>query len=76
MTKYSSIYIQEFTIMSKINHTKKVIEDLNVFKNDVMVRQEISDETQTSFSFIKDELQTSIENNIYCKKKDRNNHFC
>ena len=51
LKKYGSIYFQEFTTMSKINHTKKVIEDLNVFRKDFMVRQEVSDETQTSFFF-------------------------
>ena len=47
---------------------KKVIEDLNVFRKYFRVRQEVSDEIQTSIYFIKDELQTSIENNISCKK--------
>ena len=48
--------------MSKINQTKKVIEDLNVFRKYFRVRQELSDEIQTSISFIKDELQNSIKN--------------
>ena len=48
---------------------KRVIEDMNVFKNDFRVRQEVSDEIQKNISFIKDELQTSIENNIFCKLK-------
>ena len=60
LTKYSSIYFQEFTIMSKINHTKKVIEDLNVFRKYFRLRQEVSDEIQTSIYFIRDELQNSI----------------
>ena len=54
--------------MSKTNHTKKIIEDLNVFRKYFWVRQEVIDEIQTSIYFIKDELQNSIENNIYCKK--------
>ena len=33
-----------------------------------MVRQEVIDEIQTSISFIKDKLQTSIETNKSCKK--------
>ena len=53
--------------MSKINHMKKLIEDLNVFRGYFRVRQEDNDEIQTCF-FIKDELQNSIENNISCKK--------
>ena len=55
--------------MSKIIHMKKVIEDLNCFRNDFRVIQEVSDEIQTSFYFIKDELQTSVENKISCKKR-------
>ena len=58
LTKYSSIYFKEFTNMSKINHVKKVIEDLNVFRKYFRVRQEVSDEIQTMVSFIKNELQT------------------
>ena len=54
--------------MSKINNMKKVIEDLDVFRSDFRVRQEVSDEIQTSIYFIKYKLQTSIENNIACKK--------
>ena len=48
---------------------KKVIEDMNVFRKYFRVRQEVSDEIQTSISFIKDELQNSIENNKSCKKR-------
>ena len=55
--------------MSKINHTKKVIEDLNVYRKYFRVRQEVSDEIQTIIYFIKDELQTSIEDNISFKKR-------
>ena len=69
ITKYSSIYFQEFTTISKINHTKKVIEYMNVFRKCFIVRQEVSYEIQTSIYFIKYGLQTSIENNISCKIK-------
>ena len=68
MKKYSSIIFQEFFI-SKVNHMKKVLEYMNVFRKDFRVRQEVSYEIQTSISFIKDELQTSIENNISSKIK-------
>ena len=30
--------------MSKINNIKKVIKDMNVFRNDFRIRQEVSDE--------------------------------
>ena len=54
--------------MSKINHMKKVIEDVNIFRKYFRVKEDISDENQTSISFIKYELQTSIETNTSCKK--------
>ena len=38
----------------------KLIEDMNVFRIDFRVRQEVSDGEQRSIPFIKDELQTSI----------------
>ena len=47
---------------------KKVIQDLNVFIKSLRVRQDVSNDIQTSISFITDELQTSIETNISCKK--------
>ena len=50
--------------MSKTTHMKKVIEDQNMFRSEVMVRQEVNDVIQTSISYIKDELQISIENNV------------
>ena len=53
---------------------KKVIEDLNAFRKYFRVRQEVSDEIQTNIYFIKDEIQTSIENNIY-RKIIYKNHF-
>ena len=52
----------------------KVIEDLNFFRNYFRVIQEVSDDILTSISFIKNELQTSIENNIFCKKA-KEDHF-
>ena len=48
---------------------KKVIENQYVFRGDFKVRQEVNDEIQTSISYIKDELQNSIENNILGKTK-------
>ena len=39
--------------MSKINHMKKVVEYLNVFRKDFEVRQEFSDEIQITSSFLK-----------------------
>ena len=38
--------------MSKIHHTKKVIEYLNVFRKYFRVRQDVSGEVQISISFI------------------------
>ena len=48
---------------------KKVIEYQYVFRRDFSVRQEVSDEIQTSIHFIKYELQNYIENHISCKKR-------
>ena len=47
---------------------KKVMDDMNIFRKDLRVRQEVSDEIQTSIYLIKYELQTSIETNTSCKK--------
>ena len=44
---------------------KKLIEDQYVFRRDFKVRQEVNDEIQRSISYIKYELQISIENNIF-----------
>ena len=51
---------------------KKAIDDQYVFSRDFKVRQEVNDEIQTSISYIKDELQISIENNISGKKTKEN----
>ena len=66
---HSSKCFQEFTTMSKITHTKKVIEDKYMFRSDFKVRQEVNDETQTSISYIKDDLQNYIEKNILGKTR-------
>ena len=47
---------------------KKEIEYQNVFRSKVKVRQEVNDGIQRIISFIKYELQNSIENNISGKK--------
>ena len=39
---------------------KKVIDEKNVFRSEVMVVKEVNDKIQRSISHIKDELQTSI----------------
>ena len=46
---------------------KKVIEYQYVFRRDFKVRQEINDKIQTIISYIKYEVQISIENNIIGK---------
>ena len=48
---------------------KKGIEDLNIFRKYLRVRQEVSDEIKTIISFIKDGLKNYIENNISCNKR-------
>ena len=54
---------------------KKVIEDQNVFRNEVMVGYEVNDGIQRSISYIKDELQNYIEKNLLEPIK-RGNNFC
>ena len=56
--------------MSKIHHTNKVTKYLNVFRKYFRARQDVSDEIQTSISFIEDEIQTFIEDNISHKKSN------
>ena len=48
---------------------KKVIKDLNVFRKYFRVRNNFSDEIQTSIYFIKDGLQSFIKTNISSKKQ-------
>ena len=72
--KIQLYFFQEFTSITKINHMKKVIEDLNVFRKYFRVRQEVSDEIQTVIYFIRYELQNTIENKISFKKR-KENHF-
>ena len=50
--------------MSKITLMKKVIDKQNVFISEVMVRKEVNDGIKRSISYIKDDLQNSIENNV------------
>ena len=64
LTKHSSNFLQEFTTMSRITHMKKLIEDQYVFRRDLTIIQEVDYEIQTSISYIKDELQISIEKYI------------
>ena len=41
---------------------------MNVFRNYFIYRQYVTDDIKTLTSFIKYDLQNSIETNIYCKK--------
>ena len=47
-----------------------------MFRNEVMVRQEVNDGIQRSISYIKDELQNSIENNVLEEEKRENHVGC
>ena len=57
--------------MSKSTLMKKVLEDQNMFRNEVMVRQEVNYGIQRSISYIKDELQNTIENHVLEGKKGK-----
>ena len=70
MKKYSSICFQEFANMSKINHMKKLIEDLNVFRKYFRVRQEVGDEIKTSFFLVNMSFKLPLKL-IYLVKKKR-----
>ena len=48
---------------------KKVIEDQNMFRIEVKVRQEGNGEIQRSISYIKYYLQNSIENSLLERRK-------
>ena len=65
--KIQLYFFQEFSNISKINHLKRLIEDLNVFRKYFRIRQEVNDEIQKSIYFIKYELQTCVENIISTK---------
>ena len=62
--------------MSKTTHMKKVIEDQNMFRSEVMVRQEVNDGIQTIISYIKYELQNTIENNLLERRKEGSHFGC
>ena len=66
LTKHSSNF-SIIQTMSKITHTKKVIEDQNVCRSELVVIKDVKNYIQRSISYIKDELQNPIENNL--------NHF-
>ena len=55
---------------------KKLIEDQYVFRSEVMVRKEINDEIQRNISYIKDELQVSIEKDVLEERKKKNLFGC
>ena len=54
---------------------KKLIEDQYVFRSNFNVRQEFNNGIQTSISYIKDELQNSIENNILGKTRKKQSNW-
>ena len=60
--------------MSKSTLKKKVIENKNLIRSEVMVRQGFNDGIQRSIYYIKDKLQNYIENNLPDRRK-RENHF-
>ena len=55
---------------------KKVTEYQYVFRSNFKVRQEVNNGIQASISYIKDELQNSIENIRQGKEKKKNNFGC
>ena len=55
--------------MSKITHTKKIIEYKYAFKGYFKVWHKVNDEIRTIISYIKDDLQISPKKNIAGKQK-------
>ena len=51
---------------------KKVSDDKSEYRNRVMGRKDINDEIQISISYIKDELQNTIKNNLLEPRKREN----
>ena len=76
LTKYSYDSFQEFKTMSKSALMRKLIEDQNVFISEFMVIQEFNDWIQRIISYIKDEIQNSIENHLVDSRKRENNFGC
>ena len=56
----SSVSDKQFSHISKINHTKEIMNELGIFRREFRDRQDVSDEIQMSISLIKDELQNPI----------------
>ena len=48
---------------------KKVSDKKKVFRSEIVVRKEVNDEIQRRISYIKDELQISIEKNVWEGRK-------
>ena len=59
--------------MSKINHTKKVIEYLNVFRKYFRVRQEVSYETPTSILLLKTSFKLTLKIIYLVRKQMKSN---
>ena len=53
---------------------KKVSDEKKVFRSEIMNRKEVNDEIQRSISYIKDELQISIEK-MYWKEEKKEESF-
>ena len=64
LIKHSYNFFEEFKIMPKSTLMKKVIDEQNVFRSEVMVRKEVNDKIQIRISYIKDKLKNYIENNV------------
>ena len=64
LTKQSYNVFKEYKFLSKTNIMKKVSDEKKVFRSKIMVRKEVNEEIQRIISYIKDELQISIEINV------------
>ena len=75
LTKHSYNCFEEYNFLTKTTITKKLIEEKKVFRSEIMVRKEVNDEIQRIISFIKDELQSFIEKNIWEGRKREKSYW-
>ena len=68
------MFFEEYKFLTKTTIMKQVIDEKKVFRSEIMVTKEVNDEIQRSISFIKDDLQSFIEN-IYTGRKKRGKSY-
>ena len=75
LTKHSYNLFEEYKILSKTTIMKKVSDEKKLFRSEIMVRKEVIDEIQRNVSYIKEELQSSIEKNVRKGRKKEKSYW-